>query len=62
MRDVECTNSTKMNVLGSINYNSAAWNEIKPNVIRNCFQKGRLCVWNDLKQIDNLPLEDFQSS
>lgn len=63
LRDMECTNSTKINVFDSINYISAAWDEIKPDVIRNCFRKAAFGVWNDSEQADSSPLEDedFQS-
>jgi len=61
---MESTNqiSTKVIVLDSIHYVSAAWDEIKPNIIINCFRKAGFCVLNDFEQADTSPLEekDFQ--
>lgn len=63
LRDMECTTSTKINVLDSIHYISAAWDEIKPDVIRNCFRKAAFGVLNDSEQVDSSPVEeeDFPS-
>ena len=41
-----------------MNYIIASQDEVKANVIRNCFQKAMFDVWNDLKQADKSPLED----
>ena len=41
-----------------MNYISTSWDEIKPNVIRNYFQKAVFDVWNDLEEADSSPLED----
>lgn len=62
LRDMEDTSSTKINVFDSMSYISAAWEEIAPNVIKNCFRKAAFGVWNDLQEADGLPLEeeDFQ--
>ncbi|KAE9522579.1 hypothetical protein AGLY_017001 [Aphis glycines] len=64
LRDMESTNqiSTKVNVLDSIHYVSAAWDEIKPDVIINCFRKAAFGVLNNSEQADSSPLkeEDFQ--
>ena len=42
---------------------STLWDEIKPDVIRNCFQKAVFDVWNNLVEADSSPLEgeDFQT-
>lgn len=60
LRDMESTNqtSTQVNVLDSIHYISAAWDEIKPDVIINCFRKAAFGVLNDYEQADSSPLED----
>ena len=55
---MECTNSTKINVFDSMNYISTSWDEIKPDVIKNCFCKAAFDVWNDLEEADSSPLED----
>ncbi|XP_060860796.1 tigger transposable element-derived protein 4-like [Metopolophium dirhodum] len=64
LRDMESTNqiSTKVNVLDSIHYVSAAWDEIKPDVIINCFRKAAFGMLNNSEQADSSPLkeEDFQ--
>ena len=46
-----------------MNYISASWDEIKSDVIRNCFQRAAFDMWNDLEETDSSPLEeeDFQT-
>lgn len=63
LRDMECGSSSKINVFDSMNYISSAWDEIKPDVIKNCFRKAAFDVWNNSVQADtSLPEEeDFQS-
>ena len=56
--DMECTNSTKMDIFDSMNYIDASWDEIKPNVKRNCFRKAEFDMWNDLEEADSSSLED----
>jgi len=57
---MESTNkiSTKVNVLDSIHYVSTAWDEIKLDVIINCFRKAAFGVLNNSEQADSLPLEE----
>lgn len=45
-----------------LHYVSAAWDEIKPDVIINCFRKAAFGVLNNSEQADSSPLkeEDFQ--
>ena len=60
---MECTKSTKINVSDYMNCISAPRDAIKPDVIKNCFRKGKFGVWNDLEQTKSSSLkdEDFQS-
>ena len=41
-----------------MNYISTSWDQIKPDVTRNSFQKAAFDVWNDLEEVDSSPLED----
>ena len=41
-----------------MSYISALWDEVKADVIRNCFRKAAFDVWNDLEEADSSPLKD----
>ncbi|XP_054720672.1 uncharacterized protein LOC129230299 [Uloborus diversus] len=62
LREIESgeDSSCKINVLDAIHYVSAAWDEIAPDVIRNCFRKAHFeskSNENDLNVADFLDIE-----
>ena len=59
LRDTECTDSTHLNIFNSMKSISAASDEIKSEIIRNCFWKSGFSVRMDLAETENPPLESI---
>ncbi|GFU40003.1 tigger transposable element-derived protein 4 [Trichonephila clavipes] len=53
-RDMEGENPTKINLLDSIHFITAAWDEIDPLIIKNCFRKAAFKFSDEPNTTDNI--------